>query len=116
MVMFESEADVLKVIDEHDTLVRECVSGEIDFQEFIEKYGNFYWRYALDGHESDEEELALLQKHDTRIEPHRVIAFEILGQICFDEDALRMDYKEAGRFGSKQAVERLRQVRFKISR
>ena len=79
MIMFESEADLLETIDKHDALVRQCVSGALGFWEFCEKYNEFYAYYALDGHESDDEEPLLLKKFAFRIEPHRVISYEILG-------------------------------------
>ena len=110
MVIFESEHDLLRKLSEHDELVRLCTCGEISFDQFCEKYNDFYAFYALDGHESDEEELALLDKHDKRIEPHRIIAVDILGRVCSDHDAQLEIYKQAGRFGSVEAVERLRRV------
>ena len=113
MVIFQSEADLLSAIAKHDALVRQCVSGNLAFGEFCERYSNFYFRYALDGHESDDEERVLLVKHDYLIEPHRVIAEEILGHVCSDADAAREDYKEGGRFGSAEAIERLRNVIFR---
>ena len=111
MVMFESEADLLEMIAQHDMLVRQCVAGELSFMEFCEKYNSFYAFFALDGHESDEEERSLLEKHDRLIEPHRVIAYEILGQVCSDEDAELETYKKAGRFSSAEALKRLANVR-----
>lgn len=111
MVIFESEADLLLSLDQHDQLVRECVRGEVAFDRFVEKYNNFYALCALDGHESDEEERALLEKYAERIEPHRIIAFEILGQVCADEDSVRESYKQAGRFGSAEGVAMLGRVR-----
>jgi hypothetical protein len=110
MVMFESEADLLVEISKHDELVRQCVRGELTFAEFGEKYSDFYAFYALDGHESDAEERALLERHEDRIRPHRIIALEILGQVCSDQDALLEVYKQAGRFGSAEAVTRLSRV------
>ena len=112
MNMFKSEEDLLKTIERHDSLVEKCKSGEIGFLEFCEKYNNFYSYYALDGHESDEGEQSLFQKHEKRIEPHRVIAYEILGQVCSDEDAEREIYIQAGRFGSAEAIRRLKSVKF----
>jgi hypothetical protein len=114
VLIFESESDLLQTIDEHDALVRQCVNGEISFCDFCEKYNDFYARCALDGHESDDEERLSLDKHINRIEPHRVIAHEILGQVCSDEDAELRAYKLAGRFGSAEALSRLRQVKFSI--
>lgn len=110
MVMFQSEADLLKTIDEHDDLVRQCIRGDLGFWEFCDKYNDFYAYYALDGHESDEEEQQLLDKYDSRIEPHRVIAYDILGHVCSDTDAKLESYKQAGRFSSDEALKRLKNV------
>ena len=112
MVMFESEVDFLSTIERHDALVRECIEGTIGFLEFCDKYNDFYAFYALDGHESDEEERQLLEKHEARIEPHRIIAYDILGKLCSDSDAQLDSYKQAGRFGSSEALQRLAHVAF----
>ena len=111
MVIFESEAALLKAISEHNALVRQCVSGALTFQDFCDKYNDFYAYWALDGHESDDEERALLEKHDRQIEPHRFIAYEILGKVCADEDAVLDSYKNSGRFGSTEALYRLAGVK-----
>lgn len=112
MVIFQSEADLLNAIAAHDGLVKQCVSGHLTFLLFCEQYRNFYAYYALDGHESDDEERALLLKYDHLIEPHRVIAYEILGRVCSDADALLDSHKQSGRFGSVEALERLKNVHF----
>lgn len=112
MVIFQSEEEFLKALDRHDDLVRQCVAEEIGFAEFCERYNDFYAYYALDGHESDEEESDLFDRYDARIEPHRVIAYDILGKICSDDDAMLESYKSAGRFGSEEALRRLKNVAF----
>ncbi|MBX3628153.1 MAG: hypothetical protein KF892_24295 [Rhizobacter sp.] len=111
MVIFESEAALVAALSLHDDLIRQCASGQLSFDEFCEKYEDFYAFHALDGHESDEQELALLEKYEARIEPHRIIAVEILGQVCSDENAKLEIYKKAGRFGSEEAVSRLRGIK-----
>ena len=110
MVIFKSEEELLHVLSVHDKYVYECASGELGFNDFCEKYNNFYFYYALDGHESDEEEYELLVKHIERIELHEKIAFEILGRVCADEDAEKQNYIDAGRFGSVEAVNRLKSL------
>lgn len=112
MVMFKSESELLAVIAQHDELVRQCVRGELEFWQFCAQYKDFYWFYALDGHESDVEERAFFEKHEDRILPHRTIAYDILGRVCSDEDAEREIYKQAGRFGSAEATVRLSHVAF----
>jgi hypothetical protein len=49
VVIFASELDMLEELDEHDSLVRKCVAGEISFDEFCGKYNDFYALYALTG-------------------------------------------------------------------
>ena len=111
MVIFQSEADLLETIAQHDALVRQCVSGQISIAEFCDKYRSFHGYYALDGHESDDEERKLLEKHAHLIEPHRVITYEILGKVCSDKDAQLESYRTAGRFGTEEALRRLALVK-----
>ena len=111
METFESEQSLLEAIAAHDDLVRRCVSGDLSFDDFCAQYNDFYAYYALDGHESDDEERELLLKHDALIEPHRVIAYDILGRVCSDRDAQLDSYKQAGRFGSDEALGLLSKVR-----
>ena len=67
MKVLASEADLLRVIELHDGLVRQFLRGQIDFKQFSQEYSDFYFDYALDGHESDEEERMLLKKHRDKI-------------------------------------------------
>jgi hypothetical protein len=107
MLLFASEAEFLNSLAKHNELVRQCVQGEIAFVEFCEKYNNYWSFYALDGHESDDEEREILERYEDRIELHRVIAFDILGLLCSEEDSKKEIYIQAGRFGSAVAVQRL---------
>ena len=72
-----------------------------------ERYNNHLSNYALDGHESDEEENALLYRYEDRIDLHRLIAFDVLGQVCSGEDAVKEIYVQAGRIGSAVALDRV---------
>lgn len=110
MVIFQSEADLLNEIAKHDALVEQCVSGAITFEQFLDSYNSFYYRFALDGHESDDEERQLLSKHARLIAPHRAIANDVLGRVCSDADLALESYKQAGRIGSGEAIKRMREV------
>ena len=61
MNIFESEQEILSTIEKHNQIINECISEKITFQEFLDKYNDFYAYYALDGHESDLEEQKLLK-------------------------------------------------------
>jgi hypothetical protein len=110
MPIFASEAELLEAIKFHDQLLESVASGELSFDDFCEKYHDFYAFYALDGHESDEAEIALLEKHQVLIEPHRVVAEEVLSLVCADEDAELEIYKQAGRIGSVEATRRIKSL------
>lgn len=110
MIIFESEAHLIDSLGHHDDLIRQCVQGHLSFDDFCSEYHDYYAFYALDGHESDEEERKLLEKHEKRIEPHRIVAEEILAGVCSDADAQLEIYQRAGRFGSAEAVRRLREL------
>ena len=104
------ESELLAALDHHDNLVRQCVAGELTFSEFCVSYNAFYGAYALDGHEHDLEGQALLTKLASRIAPHQAIAEDILSKVCADADATLDTYRRAGRFGSAEAVKKLKLV------
>ena len=110
MVIFESEAHMIASLDHHDDLIRQCMQSHLGFNDFCAKYHDYYAFYALDGHESDEEERSLLERYEKRIEVHRIVAEEILGGVCSDTDAQLEIYQRAGRLGSAEAVRRLRDL------
>jgi hypothetical protein len=110
MTIFESEQDIVKHLDLHDKIVFECIDGRSDFWAFCEKYNNFYDYCALDGHESDAEELALFSKHSDRILFHERIREEVLYKVCSHEDANKSTYTASGRFGSIVALEKLKLI------
>jgi hypothetical protein len=108
--IFESEQDLIKYLEIHDEIVFECINGQLDFWAFCEKYNNFYDYCALDGHESDAEELALFSNHRDRILFHERIREEVLYKVCSDEDAKKSSYIASGRFGSNVALEKLKLI------
>ncbi len=109
--MFTSSNDLLSTIEQYDQLVFDCTAGRISFIEFLERYDAFFVAYALDGHESDDEERNLFRSYDHRIAPHREIWEKIIaGGLCSDDDAQKESYVQAGRFGSDVGLKRLREI------
>lgn len=109
--IFESEDDLLITLDEYDRLVYDCAAERITFSEFLDKYDTFYMYYALDGHESDQEEQKLFARYDDRISLHREIWEKVIGGgLCSDEDAQKKSYIRAGRFGSEEGLRRLQEL------
>ena len=109
MVIFRDEQNLLETLDRHDALLTQCSQGEITFERFLVLYDNFPWKYALDGHESDQEERDLLLRHSRRVKIHLDLASDILSRLCSEEDQDKIAYIEAGRFGSKGAMPRIQE-------
>ncbi len=105
-----SEIDLLAALERCDQLLRDCAAGRLTFAQFCAEYDNFHWSFALDGHESDPAGQALLAKYACRIAPHEKVAETILANVCSDADALRESYRTAGRFGSAEAIEKLKLI------
>ena len=105
MKIFKSEQDLIEKLEAHEGFVVSCAQGKIDLNQFLTEYDNFYYRFALDGHESDEEEKALLSKYASRITLHEVLANEILGKLCSENDAQKQSFIKGGRLGPFQAVQ-----------
>ena len=110
MSSYPTESDLLAALDRSDHLVRECAAGHMSFADFCAEYDNFYWSFALDGHESDQAGQILLAKYAARVALHQTVAETILAKACSDADAAKESYRSAGRFGSTEAVSRLKLV------
>lgn len=90
--------------------------GAITFHEFLAEYNEFYSYYALDGHESDELELSMFERYALRIQPHEDLTLQVFTYRCDDDDATKEIYIQAGRFGSTEALRRLKLISNKYFR
>ena len=115
MASYPSETDLVAALNRADQLVRLCAKDELSFDDFCAEYDNFYWSHALDGHESDQSGLAILAMYAARIAPHQSVAETILAKVSSDADATQESYRLAGRFGSVEAVARLKLVAASLS-
>jgi hypothetical protein len=109
MTIFTSESELLELLDRADESINACADGSLEFHAFHQELGHLYSFYALDGHESDEEERKILNRHRDRIAwIERVL--EEIQDVCADDDATKEAYIKAGRFGSSEALQRLRKL------
>ena len=102
-----TETELLRLLDDHDLLVQQCVAGSLPLDEFLREYDDFPYAYALDGHESDENEKVMLQRYAARISFHFGV-MESLSELCSDEDAKNPLYIKAGRISPSVTLERLK--------
>jgi hypothetical protein len=107
MTIFESESELLSVLDKADALIDVCARGDIQVNKLNGELWDLYGSYALDGHESDEEERMLLERYTHRVARIRRVLDEMHG-LCAEEDAGKEAYLRAGRFGEAEGLRRLR--------
>ena len=100
---------LISALDKHDELLRCVAAGRLGIVDFLAQYDNFYWSYALDGHES-EPDAAALAALANRIAPHRRVAEEVLAVLVAEPSASQPAYISAGRIGPTEAVDRLRLI------
>ena len=105
MANVETEA-LAAALDQHDEYVRALVAGRLSLPEFLERYDNFFWAFALDGHETELGANAL-SALAPRIELHRRIAEEVLAVLAPESSDVD---RSAGRIGPAEAVERIKLV------
>ncbi len=111
MIMFESENHLKRLIQQKKDLLRKVINDQISTDSFYKEYDWFYNAYALDGHESDDEERNLLLEYDSEIEIFRIVEEEIFNRICSDDDSKREIYIQQGRISAKGAVDELKNRR-----
>jgi hypothetical protein len=102
-----TETELLGLLETHDALVRDCVTGRISLDEFLRRYNDFPFAYALDGHESAPDEKQMLGRHARRIDFHLGVMRSLAG-LCSQEDAQNPLYIKAGRFPPSVAIQRLK--------
>ena len=101
----ETEA-LAAALDQHDEYVRALVAGRLSLREFLERYDNFYWAFALDGHEA-EPGASALSALAPRIELHRRIAEDVLAVLAPESSD---SYRSAGRISPAEAAERIKLI------
>ncbi len=98
----ETEAAIIEMTK----LVKEFALGSVDARAFIEKYSNFYYYEALDGHEASS---ALrpesMMKLGPAIELHRRVQEDVVNKISFDAGLSAEAMRIAGRVSPAQARE-----------
>lgn len=104
------EKSFKKILFEGTYLIKKLVNGEIELQQFIEKYADFYYYNALDGHESNEEYNLLLKKYARIVELHKRIQTEVIDLVYHGNLDQMPQYITAGRITLEQALNRITDI------
>lgn len=97
------------------SLVIDVVDEKLDMQEFVERYSNFYYSEALDGHEADGAQRRVLNELSSAITFHRKIQYEVINIVSFEEGDVLKVHLNAGRISSFEAKERLKKLNDRYS-
>lgn len=98
----ETEAAIIEMA----RLVRDFALGSVDASIFIEKYSNFYYYEALDGHESSSVlHPESMMKLGPAIELHRRVQEDVVNKISFDAGLSAEEMRMAGRLSPAEARE-----------
>lgn len=96
----ETEAAIIEMTK----LVREFALGSVGAQAFIERYSNFYYYEALDGHEpSSMPHPESLMNLRSAIELHRRIQEDVVNKISLDAGFSAEAIRTAGRLAPSEA-------------
>jgi hypothetical protein len=109
-VKMTNEANLKEILQEGTLLVKRVASGEINIQDFIKEYNNFYYYNALDGHEADEALSLLFQKYSEVIKLHREVQTDVVDLLYVGDDKNISKYSDAGRLSLEQAKARLQNI------
>lgn len=91
--------------------LRTFVNGDISAQDFVERYANFFYYEALDGHEPSS-----AQNADTRakfwiaIDLHKRIQYEVINRLFLGSSYSPQELREAGRIDEVEARECARAI------
>ncbi len=104
-----TEGELSTILKNGAKLILDCVQGYISFKTFLFEYDSFYLYHALDGHESDNAELELLQKYEAEIAIHKKIWDEVITKITdsklFDQNAINKGFiVESDGFGRLKEI------------
>lgn len=88
------------------TLVSELLAGRRTVEEFAQEYGNFFHYEALDGHEAEPAQKAVLKGFRAAVSFHERVQTEVVDLLYLGE-ADKDQYFAPARIGADEARERL---------
>jgi hypothetical protein len=87
-------------------LVEALVSGNLDFQQFVRLYDNYYYVAALDGHEGGAEYLKFLEENRSLVDLHEQVQM-VLDKVYVSPAGENPVPAPAGRLGPREAEQEI---------
>ena len=101
--------ETIKSLLDATLLVSKVIMQEMQLQIFVERYNNFYYYEALDGHEADEIQQKVLDEFKTAIQLHEKVQTKVIDQLYLANNS-REQFIKAGRIDDLEAMRRLSQI------
>lgn len=100
-----SETDLLAA----SRFVEAVASGEMDFQQFVTLYDNYYYSAALDGHEGGVEYLDFLEENRSLVTLHEQVQ-TVLDKVYVSPSGENPEAAPAGRLSAQQAEQDIKML------
>jgi hypothetical protein len=91
-------------------LVKKLATDEIDMENFLKRYNNFYYYNALDGHESDDSERFLMKKYSKTIKLHEDIQTKVVDLVYLGGTDGQFKGLALGRISESEGKIRIKQI------
>ena len=89
--------------------VQAVASGEVEFQQFVALYDNYYYSAALDGHEGGAEYLAFLKENRSLVALHKQVQ-TVLDKVYVSPSGENPVAVPAGRLSAQEAEQEIRKL------
>lgn len=104
------DKELLESLHSATSLIDDAVRGRISVEEFVKRYGNFYYYEALDGHEADSQTKALLNKYRELVILHEEVQTSVVDLTYIGPKENAEVFIAAGRILPEVAAQRLAEL------
>lgn len=101
------ETELRRSLREATSLALDLSERRITIRDFVDGYNNFYYEWALDGHEADEEGKRCLLKYGGLISFHEIVQTEIVDLVYLGNESRKAEFQAVGRMAPSEAANRI---------
>jgi hypothetical protein len=97
----DERREYLRALEQGTSLVESLLEGRIQTEDFFQRYGDFYYVFALHGDEASEEQRQVIEEHAELCKLHEEI--QRIAYLVYHADAPVPTYETAGRMLPERA-------------
>ncbi len=99
--------NIILTLLEKTLLINDAIHQNICISELVDKYDNFYYFEALDGHEADETQKSILKELAPYVQLHRDIQNKVFDRLYIGDGLSDKHLKSIGRLALDSALAEL---------